>query len=81
MTRAEDYTDTEQRRVLFAAVADDIRNDRLPLDLSSTEKLLGYIVFSMDPDGAVGYEMVDKKTSEEDSLLTASSRRYPFMQI
>lgn len=77
MTRAEDYTDTEQRRVLFAAVADDIRNDRLPLDLSSTEKLLGYIVFSMDPDGAVGYEMVDKKTSEEDSLLNGEFTAIP----
>ena len=72
VTGAEDYTDTEQRRVLFAAVADDIRNDRLPLDLSSTEKLLGYIVFSM-----VAYETLDDKEVSEDALLNGSFTAIP----
>lgn len=72
VTGAEDYTDTEQRRVLFAAVADDIRNDRLPLDLSSTEKLLGYIVFSM-----VAYETLDDKEVSEDALFNGGFTAIP----
>lgn len=72
VTSAEDYTDTEQRRVLFAAVADDIRNDRLPLDLSSTEKLLGYIVFSM-----VAYETLDDKEVSEDALFNGGFTAIP----
>lgn len=72
VTCAEDYTDTEQRRVLFTAVADDIRNDRLPLDLSSKEKLLGYIVFSM-----VAYETLDDKAVSEDALFNGGFTAIP----
>ncbi len=43
LTPLPDYEQSESRKVLLSAVARDIENGRLPLDMSPTEGLLGYI--------------------------------------
>lgn len=60
LTPLPDYEQADSRKVLLSAVARDIENDRLLLDMSPTENLLGYIAVYT----AYGYEESDETDVE-----------------
>lgn len=76
VTDVKDYSDPEQRRVLLGAVAEDVRSGSLPLDLSSDEKLLGYIIFRMSAD-AEEYEYIEEKPTSDVILLDGEFTAIP----
>lgn len=59
LTALPDYTNGDSRQVLLSAVAQDIKDDRLPLDMSPTSDLLGYIVLYMSLDEEKGVSLLD----------------------
>lgn len=59
LTALPDYTNGDSRRVLLSAVAQDVENDRLPLDMAPTSDLLGYIVLYMSVDDEKGVSLLD----------------------
>lgn len=59
LTALPDYTNGDSRRVLLSAVAQDIKDDLLPLDMSPTSDLLGYIVLYMSLDEEKGVSLLD----------------------
>lgn len=59
LTALPDYTSGDSRRVLLSAVAQDVENDRLPLDMTPTSDLLGYIVLYMSVDYEKGVSLLD----------------------
>lgn len=60
LTPLPDYEQSDSRKVLLSAVARDVRNDRVALDMSPTEDLLGYIVIY----SSYGYEESDETDVE-----------------